>query len=152
LIGGAAASPPALGLGARLLSYVKEHGGRVFVAPTDVFLSDRDVVEPDVLFVRPEHVDRAERRFVRSAPDVVVEVSSPSTRRLELTRKRALYERHGVGEYWHVDLGADRVEVLSLAEGRYGRPRLLGRGDVLASSQVPGFSLDVDDLLGPRED
>ncbi len=141
-----------LELGARLLSYVKEHGGRVFVAPTDVFLSDRDVVEPDVLFVRPEHAGRVEPRFVRSAPDVVVEVSSPSTRRLELTRKRALYERYGVSEYWYVDLDADRVEVHSLAEGGYGPPRLLGPGDTLTSSQAAGFRLDVDELLGPRED
>ncbi|MBW3602907.1 MAG: Uma2 family endonuclease [Actinobacteria bacterium] len=79
-------------------------------------------------------------------------MSSPSTRRLELTRKRALYERHGVGEYWYVDLDADRVEVYSLAEGRYGPPHLLARGETLTSSQAEGFRLDVDELLGARED
>jgi len=75
-------------LAGELYQYAKAHGGRAFPAPTDVFLSDVDVVEPDVLFVRAEHAGKVEREFVRSAPDVVVEVSSPSTRRLELVRKR----------------------------------------------------------------
>jgi Uma2 family endonuclease len=49
----------------------------------------------------------------------VVEVSSPSTRRLELVRKRELYQRFGVPEYWYVDLEADRVEVYRLSRGSY---------------------------------
>lgn len=59
----------------------------------------RQLIDGELIVARPEHVDRAERRFVRS-PDVVVEVSSPPTRRLELTRKRGLYERFWVEEYW----------------------------------------------------
>jgi Uma2 family endonuclease len=139
-------------LAGELYQYVKAHGGRVFPAPLDVFFSDSDVVEPDVLFVRPEHASRIERRFVRSAPDVVVEVSSPSTRRLELVRKRELYQRFGVPEYWYVDLEADRVEVHVLQDGRYGVPRVLVRGDTLQSAQVPGFAVEVEVVLGPPED
>src|SRR5712691_9261435 len=105
-----------------LVLYAREHGGEVFPAPTDVYFSHTNVVEPDVLFVRGDHAERVEKKFVRSAPDVVVEVSSPSTRRFELVRKRELYERFGVPEYWYVDLDADRVEVYRLEEGRYGMP------------------------------
>ncbi len=139
-------------LAGELYQYVKEHGGMVLPAPTDVYFSDTNVVEPDVLFVGPEHRQRVEKNFVRSAPDVVVEVSSPSTRRLELLRKRELYEQFGVPEYWYVDLDADRVEVYELAEGRYSVPRLLSRGAVLESPQVPGFRLGVDELLGASEE
>jgi len=139
-------------LSGELYQYVKEHGGKVYPAPTDVFFSDTNVVEPDVLFVSPENLGRVEKKFVRSAPDVVVEVSSPSTRRLELHRKRELYERFGVPEYWYVDLESDRIEVYRLAEGRFGAPALLGRSDILASPQIPGFSITVDLLLGPPED
>ncbi len=67
----------------RLSAYCGAHGGQVFPAPTDVYLSDDKVLEPDVLYVRPEHAARVEERFVRSAPDLVVEVSSSSTRHLE---------------------------------------------------------------------
>jgi len=82
----------------------------------------------------------------------VVEVSSPTTRRLELVRKLDLYERFGVLEYWFVDLDADRVEVYRLEGDRYLAPRLFGRSDALSSPQIPGFTLSVDELLGPRED
>jgi Uma2 family endonuclease len=141
-----------LELGSRLLAWVREHGGKVYVAPRDVFFSDHDVVEPDVVFVREIHLDRVEEWFVRGAPDVVVEVSSPTTRRLELHRKRELYERFGVPEYWYVDLESDRIEVYRLAEGRYGTPVLLGRGEALESDAIPGFSIGVEDVLGPPED
>jgi len=141
-----------LELGAALLAHSKAKGGEAYVAPTDVFFSDTNVVEPDVLFVRAEHVDRVEKKFVRSAPDLVLEVSSPSTRRLELVRKLELYARFGVPEYWFVDLDAERVEVYRLAAGGYVRPILLGRSDRLESPEVPGFGIGVDDLLGPPED
>lgn len=141
-----------LELGARFLAHCKEHGGKVYVAPRDVFFTDRNVVEPDVLFVRPENLDRVEDRFVRSAPDVVVEVSSPSTRRLELVRKLELYQRFAVPEYWYVDLDADRIEVYRLVGGRYGSPELFGRGEALSSPHIPGFAIEVADVLGDSPD
>src|SRR5712692_4139427 len=122
-----------LRLGARLLAHCDRHRGRVFVAPTDVYFSETSVVEPDVLYLRPENVGRVERLLVRSAPDVVIEVSSPTTRRLELVRKRELYERFGVSEYWFIDLDADRIEVHRLESGAYPLPALFRRGDKLQS-------------------
>ena len=138
-----------LNLGAGLHEWCAEHGGETFVAPTGVFLSESNFVEPDVLFVSQEHLDRLDKPFVRGAPDLVVEVSSPSTRRVELVRKRELYERFGVREYWYVDLDGDRVEVFRLEAGGYGPAREVRRGEVLDSPEIPGFSIAVDDLLGP---
>jgi Uma2 family endonuclease len=130
--------------------YARQHGGKVFPAPTDVFLSDRDVVEPDVLFVTKANIARVELPFVRGAPDVVIEVSSPSTRRLERVRKRDLYERFGVLEYWYVDLDAERVEINRLADDeRYGPPDQVTRAERLGSPLLPGFDVNVDDLLSP---
>ena len=134
---------------AALFDYGREYGGEVFPAPLDVVFTDADVVEPDVVYVGPDHGDRLEELCLRGAPDIAVEVSSPSTRRLEVVRKRELYERHGVAEYWYVDLDADRVEVYRL-EGhrRYPAPALLARGGILVSPQLPGFRLAVDEVLG----
>jgi Uma2 family endonuclease len=139
-------------LTAELYQWPKANGGLVLPAPTDVCFSHTNVVEPDVLFVTADHLDRVERPFIRSAPDIVVEVSSPSTRRLELVRKRELYERFQVPEYWYVDLDADRLEAYRLDDGRYATPRLLGRGERLETDQLPGFGIDVDEVLGPPED
>jgi Uma2 family endonuclease len=137
-------------LTAQLWAYAAEHGGEVFPAPLDVFFSETNVVEPDVLFVTAPNLGKLEDRFVRSAPDLVVEVSSPSTRKLEIVRKRELYERFEVPEYWYVDIEVDLIQVYRLAEG-YGTARVLGRGDSAESVAVAGFSVSVDDLLGPPE-
>ena len=136
----------------RLMAYTEVHGGEVLPGPLDVYFTDKNVVEPDLLYVRPQNLGRFTKQYFRSAPDLVVEVSSPTTRRLELIRKRELYERFGVPEYWFVDLDADRVEVYRLEESAYGRPVLFPRGETVDTAQAPGFSVTVDDLLGPSEE
>lgn len=131
--------------------YSREHGGEVFPAPTDVYFSDTNVVEPDVLFVGAQNLGNVESAFVRAAPDLVVEISSPSTRKLELVRKRELYERFEVPEYWYVDIEIDQIQIYRLSDG-YGLASVVGRGQTIESAAVPGFSVSVDDLLGPPED
>lgn len=131
-----------------LHAYQRRHGGQVYPAPLDVFFADDNVVEPDVLFILSEHLEQVEDKFVRDAPDLVVEISSPSTRRLELVRKRELYQRFGVPEYWYVDLEVDRVEIYRLLDGRYPPPELRFRGQTLAAASLPGFSIPADEALG----
>ncbi len=78
--------------------------GRVFAAPLDVVFSEFDVVEPDLLFVsKARQADVLTAAHVLGAPDLVVEIGSPSTRRRDETVKRRLYQRFGVSEYWVVD-------------------------------------------------
>lgn len=67
---------------------------------------------------------------------------------LELVRKRDLYARFGVPEYWYVDLEAERVEVYALEEDRYPTPLLFYAGDSLRSPFLPGFSMSVEEALG----
>lgn len=81
--------------------------------------------------------------------DLLVEVSSPSTRRLDVVVKRGLYERLGVTEYWFVDLDADRVEVYRLADGAYGDPLLVGFDGHLTPPHLPGLVVEVADILRP---
>lgn len=131
----------------RLRTFVGECDGVVLVAPAAVRLSDRDMPEPDVLVVMAPHLDRIGERYVEGAPDLVVEVSSPSTRRLDLIRKRRLYERFAVPEYWFVDLDADRVEAYRLADHRYGAPTVYEHDDVAEASVLEGFSTAVAAFL-----
>jgi Uma2 family endonuclease len=130
-----------------LRTYEKRHGGEVYPAPMDVFFDDVNVVQPDVLFLRPERLLGTDDQKIVEVPDLVVEVSSPSTRRTDLTRKRDLYERFGVAEYWFVDIEAERVEVYRLREGRYGRPEFLEGGDVLETDLLPGYAIDLSAIL-----
>jgi Uma2 family endonuclease len=107
------------------------------------------VVEPDVVFIGPDRVDRfTEGRFVDIVPDLLVEVSSPSTRRLDLIKKCSLYEREGVPEYWFVDLDADVFDVYRLDSRRaYGMPTTLGEDAMATCLAAPGFVLPVGEAL-----
>ncbi|MGI8573960.1 MAG: Uma2 family endonuclease [Egibacteraceae bacterium] len=129
--------------------WVDWHGGAVFPGANLDFAADTHL-EPDVVFLRPEHLT-LEGLSLTEPPDLVIEVSSPSTRRYDLLEKRAAYERFGVPEYWFVDLKVDKVFVYLLVDGRYGEPVVHGRGDVITTAQAPGLVIDVDDVLGPPE-
>lgn len=130
-----------------LLDHLRAAGGEVLTAPCGVYLSDRDMPEPDVLYLLPHNLDRIGEQYIEGAPDLVVEVSSPSTRRLDLVRKRRLYERFEVPEYWFVDLDADRIELYALRDGRYGAPVIVERGQTLRSVALAGLETTVDDLI-----
>src|SRR5579864_939429 len=92
-----------LNLAVILSTFLRMHRlGKVILGPVDVLFTEHDVVEPDVLFVAAAHVGRVRERYVAGAPDVVVEVLSPSNRGYDRIKKRRLYEAHGVPEYWIV--------------------------------------------------
>lgn len=130
--------------------YEDEHGGEVFAPGTGTILGEHDGVIPDAAYVRPERLAVVGEVDVEGAPDLVVEVLSPGNRGYDLVKKRARYELAGVEELWFVDLEAQRIEVLRLgADGRYGPPRLFGRGEEITSSVLPGWSAPVDAILGP---
>ncbi len=125
--------------------------GRLYVAPFEVVLTSTDVVQPDLLFVADEHLDRLTEANLDGAPDLAVEIVSESTRGRDEVAKRHLYERHGVGEYWIVDPVAETVKVYRLgSDGRYQRDAELSceKGHSLESPLFPGFSLPLNDLFG----
>ena len=138
-----------LTIAAELRAYTRREGGLVLPAPMDVVFSRVTVVEPDVVFIGPDRVDQfTEGRFVDIVPDLLVEVSSPSTRRLDMIKKRGLYEREGVAEYWFVDLDADVIDVHRLGEhGAYGLPTTLDEDATLTCLAAPGFELSVLEAL-----
>ena len=123
--------------------------GLLLPAPTDVVLSNTDVVQPDLLFVRPGRRGIVGRR-VEGAPDLAVEILSPSSRRLDEVIKRHAYERFDVLELWVVDPETEVVRVYARdAGGPFSRPRELAveHGDVLETALLPGFSVPVAELF-----
>ena len=124
--------------------------GRLFAAPFDVVFSDFDIVEPDVLFVsKARQADVLTAKHIRGAPDLVVEIGSPSTRKRDETIKRHLYERFGVTEYWVVDPELDEIKVYRLASERFERIAELSleRGDALTSPIFPGLELRLAEIF-----
>jgi Uma2 family endonuclease len=100
-----------LQLARRLMDYVARHEiGHVVIAPADIEFDEHNLVEPD-LFVVPLVGGKRPRAWedVRALL-LVVEVMSPSTASTDRLRKRRLYQRQGVAEYWIVDVDARAVE------------------------------------------
>ncbi len=124
----------------RFRPIVEASGGEVFAAPIGVLFAPAAVAVPDVVYVSRERLGIVGEKAVEGAPDLILEILSPSTRRRDQTRKKALYERYGVPEYWIVDPRFRTVSAFALREGRYGGlPEAAG---VVHSTVVPGFSLD----------
>jgi len=98
-----------------LVGHVKLKGlGQVLAAPFDVELPSGDVVQPDVLVVLKEYEERITQSRLVGAPDLVVEIASPSTAGYDRSKKQAAYTRAEVPEYWVVDTAAKTVELLVL--------------------------------------
>ena len=136
-------------IGSILHTFVKRHNlGVVCSAPFDVVLSDTDVVQPDLLFVSRERLHIITENNIQGAPDLAVEILSPSTSARDRGYKRDLYAKHGVKEYWQVDTDAKRITVLSLnAHGDYDVVAVYGVGQTLASPLLPGFALNLDEIF-----
>jgi len=128
-------------------AWLEDHPiGQVFYAPFDVVFSRFDVVEPDLLYLSNERVaEVVTAQHVTGAPDIVIEIGSPGTRRRDETIKRRLYERSGVSEYWVVDPELDVVRVYRRAADTFSRPNELSReaGDVLTTPHLPGLELPL---------
>ena len=127
-------------------TFVRTKGlGRAFVAPYDVVFSRHDVVEPDLIFVSNARGDVLTAAHAVGAPDLVIEILSPSTRRRDEVLKRDLYEARGVAEYWLIDPEAETVKVLRREGERFGRARLLSvrDGDSLETVLLPGLELPL---------
>jgi Uma2 family endonuclease len=126
----------------------------IFAAPFDVRLPEGDegddeiitVVQPDISVIcNPERLDN---RGCRGAPDFIIEILSRATAGKDQIQKVALYEKHGVKEYWLVHPG-DRLVTVRLQdnEGRYGIPQIREAKGVLAVQTLPGLEIDLDAVV-----
>jgi len=137
-------------------SHVEQHRmGQVLYAPFDVKFSPFTVLVPDLVYFTAERYARVvNEKHATAAPDLVVEILSPGTRRRDRGRKRAVYEREGAQEYWIVDPEAQSITALR-------RPRAdAGLTDVttltvdahgeLESPLFPGLRIPLRDVFRGR--
>ena len=135
-------------LGTKLTQFIGDHAqGELFFAPCDVVLSDTDIVQPDLLFISREREHTITTKNVQGAPDLVVEILSPSTADKDLGYKHELYGRHGVLEYWVVDPMAETVAIHRQRDGVLELSDTLGRRDTLSTPLLKGLELQLDDVF-----
>ena len=125
----------------------KHRLGEIFVAPLDVRLSRDTAVQPDPIFISNSRARIIKENYIDGAPDLVVEILSPSTAAHDRATKLALYAEAGVPEVWLLDPVAKTVEVLKLQGKKYLVDCALAGDQKLTSSQFPGWELPLIDLF-----
>lgn len=137
-------------LGAILRDFVREHDiGEILYAPLDVVLSPGDVVQPDIMYISRTRSGIVADANIQGAPDLVVEVLSPSTTEKDRTIKKKLYTRHGVRELWLVNPGGQTVEIFNLESDPEGEPRLYTRiaRETVTSEVLKGLRVDLQEVF-----
>jgi Uma2 family endonuclease len=135
-------------LSAALLQHVtRRELGDVLAAPCDVVLSEENVFQPDILFVRKERIGIIGEANLQSPPDLVVEILSEGTRGKDLEIKRKIYARFGVQEYWVVDPEAATIEVLVWSELGYATAGVYGISTRISSPLLPELNLPLSEIF-----
>ncbi len=128
--------------------HAKDRGlGWVFHAPFDIVFSDTEVVQPDIMFISKEREDVRTPANVRGAPDLVVEILSPSSLGRDWGYKRELYAKYGVKEYWIADPVHKMVSVMLLRDGVLELAGTYVEGDTVVSSALEGFSVEISAIF-----
>ncbi|MCZ6490780.1 MAG: Uma2 family endonuclease [Acidobacteria bacterium] len=132
----------------QLSAYVETNSlGEVFVAPVDIVLDKHTVVQPDVLFISQDRLGIMGEQAIEKAPDLVVEILSPSTFYKDLRRKMAAYFQFGVQEYWIVDPEKQTIELYGRTGQELQLIRLFSSHESLESPLLPGFRLAVSRIF-----
>lgn len=140
-------------------TYLKDKSCKVYAAPFDVrFLPENceklkksnsfinSVVQPDLTIVcDPSKLDK---RGCIGSPDLIVEITSKSTIKKDITQKFALYEKFKVKEYWIIHPESKTVLIFKLVHDSYGKPDMYAYTDIIESALFPGLTVNLQEVFG----
>lgn len=134
-------------LGFQIFQYVSQHGvGEVFYAPLDIVFSHTSVAQPDLVYVSRERQSVITEKHIAGAPDLVVEIVSPSTSAYDRVTKAQVYARYGVSYYWVVDPEIIVVEEFRLERGIFMLIRSWENEEIFMPEIFPGLRVDLQKL------
>lgn len=122
--------------------------GEIFVSPIDVYLNEDYQFQPDIIFITNENRSIIKKKRIEGAPDLIVEILSPSTGWKDKQKKKEAYGLFGVKEYWLVDPHLQTVDQLVLIDGELQLHQTYGHLDTLTAEQFPCISVDFEKLFG----
>ena len=134
-------------------AYARKHdSGKVYDAPIEVVLADwATPVQPDIVFITKERLHIIKRSRIEGAPDIIVEILSPSNWLTDRREKFEVYAKAGVREYWIVNPIARTIELFVLRADRYALIGKYGVGETVRSEVLPGFEIKVEDVCPAPE-
>lgn len=126
---------------------LKQKLGKVFYAPIDVYFEEEETYQPDIIFISNDRIGIIKKEKIEGAPDIIIEILSPSTAYYDLVHKKDVYAKHGVKEYWIVDPIEKWVESYKNENGKF---ILIGRGqkdESINSAVLIGFKVKLDAIF-----
>ena len=128
--------------------HVRSRGlGSVYISPIDVIFAESDIVQPDLVFVAESRRHIIQDHAIVGAPDLVIEILSPSTAAHDRNRKADLYARYGVEEYWMVDTQTEAIEIRRLGDAGYDGSAEIHDSGVISTTLIPGLEVRLDDVF-----
>lgn len=133
-----------------LVKFVEERDlGIVLDAPMDVYFSDTEVYQPDIMFISKDRMNIIGEKNIEAAPDLIVEILSPSSAYYDLRHKMHVYETSGVREYWVVDPIEKGVEIYQNINGEFKLFNKALSSGLIRSALLEGFTVELEKVLRP---
>ena len=121
--------------------------GTILSAPIDVVFSNTDIFVPDIIFISTARASVIHHKNIQGAPDLIIEILSPSTSTRDLGIKKASYEKFGVSEYWVVDPEKQTVDIFTVIGAKFSVPKHLTVHDLLSSTIFQGLQISVKTIF-----
>jgi Uma2 family endonuclease len=133
-----------------LHAYAAKHGGFSVPSPIDIVFSQYDVLQPDIVYFTPERAHLIDiERAIQDAPDLCIEVLSPSTRDTDRGRKMPVFARYGVREYWIADPDVRGIEIYTLKGAGYVLAGAVSGDERVTSPLLPGLTFAAGSVFPP---
>ena len=127
-----------------LIKFIKENKlGEAFHAPCDVVFNNINVVQPDIMVILNENLPIIKEKNISGSPDLVIEILSESTAHKDLVKKRRLYEKFKVKEYWIVDPMEKLIAIYSLKNEKFEEIKTYSNKEKLTSLILKDFTLQI---------
>lgn len=132
-----------------LKAYIKQHDPKGFVvlSPIDIHLDEGNIFQPDLAYISAVRKEEIVKERIEGAPDLIIEILSPSNAYYDLRQKKDIYEKHGVKEYIIVDPIQENAEVHTLENGVYVLKQKANKTEQLNSVILAGLTFDLSKIF-----
>lgn len=135
-------------IGYELLKFVEDKkSGIVLYAPLDVYLSETETYQPDIIFISKDRLNIIGEKKIEAAPDLVMEILSPATAYYDLRHKKLVYEKSGVKEYWIVDPMGKSIELFENLNNEFKLFSKAQDKGMIKSKLLEGFSIETEKIF-----
>ena len=132
----------------RLFNHIDKHKlGEILTAPIDVVFTPNDIVQPDILYLSHERLHLIGDKKIEGAPDLAIEILSPSNTPKEMGYKKLLYELSGVREYWIINLDKKTLAQYENVDGEFFMRHVFQKTDTLTSLIIKDFEMSMNELF-----